>query len=79
MESHINVTVSILQDELRIDEVLEFIWVPNKCKQMEVESEMEWVVQTFDEDIQIVYKLAEENSCLNSSFYNLFKVANATY
>lgn len=41
MESHINVTVSILQDELRIDEVLEFIWVPNKCKQMEVESEME--------------------------------------
>ena len=72
-------TVSILQDEFRIDEVLEFIWIPNDCKQMQIENALDRVVETFDEDIQLVYKLKEEGTCLPSSYYDKFKEARVSY
>ena len=46
---------------------------------MQIETALDRVVETFDEDIKMVYKLKEEGSCLPSSFYDKLKEARVSY
>ena len=46
---------------------------------MVIESAPERLVDTFDQDIRIVYKLENEDSCLSTNFYNKFKLAKVSY